>query len=105
MPCRNLALSLSPSLPMERPGQLRELMVAQNVMRAVGILAFERRDDVEELMRAIAAVIRVRELARESAPARRGAVRVGDRGPRAARTFLNAGMLPCRSPTTITSAA
>ena len=105
MPCMNLAFKVSPSLPIDAAGQLGELVVAQDQVSAVGVLALEGRDDVEELVRAVAAVIRDRRAVRESALAGRGVAWDGGRVRRQASTFLNAGRLPCKSPTTITSDA
>ena len=48
-------------MPIDAAGQLGELVVAQDQVGAVGVLALECGDDVEELVRAVAAVIGIGE--------------------------------------------
>ena len=79
-------------------------MVAQDQVDPVGILALQRRDQVDELVRPVAAVVGVHACPWISSCRTRCRPGSG-RGRRPRSDLRKAGMLPCRSPTTITSSA
>ncbi len=85
--------------------QLRELVVAQDQVHPVGILALQAPRPRPGAGATGRPCRRGTSACRGSAPARPGAGPDSGRAPPASSTFLNAGRLPCRSPTTITSSA